>query len=390
MSLEQSEIVTPTSKKIANTSDHTAYLTREETKQVLTPFAFEIDKSLFGLPLAAPRKRAIALLIDFVFISILAETPGELLALLAAVTFYRLGSKPLKTSDGKTVTRPKLGLRGILLRLLSAFILFFTVFSYISPTVNQWFTDDVTTQNVNQELSTINAFAVSAMTFGMTTEVENSECLTEKCWFELISPKLSDYADVKLPVKEMEPILKEVIEETSLTDTEQTSLMISLMAIYKELSESKEADEFKQANANTVNMPAVEVIKEEIEEPVTPKKEEQSWSYKGIEWVKGVIKDLGLSFGWAALYFSVLTSIWKGQTLGKRLMKVRVIQLDGTPLSVWDSFGRYGGYGAGLATGLLGFLQIYWDPNRQCIHDKISSTVVIDLKKLNKLKNKNN
>ncbi|MCW8832829.1 MAG: RDD family protein, partial [Colwellia sp.] len=51
-----------------------------------------------------------------------------------------------------------------------------------------------------------------------------------------------------------------------------------------------------------------------------------------------------------------------------------------TPLSLWDSFGRYGGYGAGLATGLLGFIQIYWDPNRQAIHDKISATVVIDLR----------
>ena len=36
---------------------------------------------------------------------------------------------------------------------------------------------------------------------------------------------------------------------------------------------------------------------------------------------------------------------------------------------------------AGLATGLLGFIQIYWDANRQAIHDKISATVVIDIRK---------
>jgi len=35
--------------------------------------------------------------------------------------------------------------------------------------------------------------------------------------------------------------------------------------------------------------------------------------------------------------------------------------------------------GAGLASGLLGFLQIYWDPNHQGIQDKISATVVIDI-----------
>ena len=42
-------------------------------------------------------------------------------------------------------------------------------------------------------------------------------------------------------------------------------------------------------------------------------------------------------------------------------------------------YGRYGGYGAGFATGLLGFAQIFWEPNRQAIQDKISETLVIQL-----------
>ena len=32
---------------------------------------------------------------------------------------------------------------------------------------------------------------------------------------------------------------------------------------------------------------------------------------------------------------------------------------------------------AGFATGLLGFAQVYWDANRQGIHDHIVGTVVI-------------
>ena len=88
---------------------------------------------------------------------------------------------------------------------------------------------------------------------------------------------------------------------------------------------------------------------------------------------------MGLGFGWAAFYFTVFTAWFDGQTLGKKLLRIRVIQLDGTKLSLWDSFGRYGGYGAGFATGLLGFLKIFWDANRQAIQDKISATVVIDL-----------
>ncbi len=100
-----------------------------------------------------------------------------------------------------------------------------------------------------------------------------------------------------------------------------------------------------------------------------------------IAWLRAALTDLGIGFGWAALYFSVFTAWFHGQTLGKILFRIRVVKIDGGEMSLWESFGRYGGYSAGLATGLLGFLQVIWDPNRQAIHDKISETVVIDLRK---------
>jgi uncharacterized RDD family membrane protein YckC len=108
---------------------------------------------------------------------------------------------------------------------------------------------------------------------------------------------------------------------------------------------------------------------------------EESDSPGLIAWVQGVVTDLGLSFGWSALYFTLLVAWQSGQTIGKRVLGIQVISIDGHRLSLWDSFGRYGGYGAGLATGLLGFFQIYWDPNRQAIQDKISETLVVDLRK---------
>lgn len=90
-----------------------------------------------------------------------------------------------------------------------------------------------------------------------------------------------------------------------------------------------------------------------------------------------LIDDLGLAFGWGAIYLTVFLTWWNGQTPGKRLLGIRVRQLDGTPLSWWESFERAGGYAAGFATGLLGFAQVVWDPNRQAIHDKIAETVVV-------------
>jgi len=89
---------------------------------------------------------------------------------------------------------------------------------------------------------------------------------------------------------------------------------------------------------------------------------------------------LGLRFGWAIAYFSLLPFWWKGQTVGKRLFGLRVVHLAGKPLGVMDCFGRYGGYAAGLATGGIGLLQVLWDPNRQAVQDKLAHTVVIDLR----------
>jgi len=87
----------------------------------------------------------------------------------------------------------------------------------------------------------------------------------------------------------------------------------------------------------------------------------------------------GYGFGWAGVYFTLFTYLLNGQTPGKFVFRIKVVQLDGQRLSVWSSFARYGGYAASVVTGLAGFLQIYWDPNRQGLHDKVSSTVVIRL-----------
>lgn len=91
--------------------------------------------------------------------------------------------------------------------------------------------------------------------------------------------------------------------------------------------------------------------------------------------------EVGLGFGWAIVYFSLLPAWWNGQTLGKRLFGLRIVELTGKPLTPLRAFKRYGGYAAGMATGLFGFLQVLWDPNRQAIQDKTAHTVVIDLRR---------
>ena len=102
-----------------------------------------------------------------------------------------------------------------------------------------------------------------------------------------------------------------------------------------------------------------------------------------IQWrdaAMGGLHKLGLRFGWAIAYFSLLPFWWQGQTVGKRLFGLRVVELTGKPLGLMTCFGRYGGYAAGLATGGMGFLQVVWDPNRQAVQDKLAHTVVVDLR----------
>lgn len=88
-------------------------------------------------------------------------------------------------------------------------------------------------------------------------------------------------------------------------------------------------------------------------------------------------KTFGLTFGWAGVYFTLLTAWLRGRTLGKLLMGTRVVRLDGRAITPMDAFVRNGGYAAGLATGLIGFMSILWDTNRQAIHDRMTGTVVV-------------
>lgn len=84
--------------------------------------------------------------------------------------------------------------------------------------------------------------------------------------------------------------------------------------------------------------------------------------------------NLGILF---LLYFTAFTWFFNGKTPGKWLFRIRVVRLDGQPIRLWDAFGRAGGYSASFSTLGIGFLEAFWHPNRQTVHDRISNTVVV-------------
>lgn len=79
----------------------------------------------------------------------------------------------------------------------------------------------------------------------------------------------------------------------------------------------------------------------------------------------------------ALVFFTVTTWLGGGRSPGKWLLGIRVVRLDGTPLSIWNAFGRAGGYAASASMLGLGFLEAAWDPNRQAAHDCVAATVVV-------------
>ena len=379
-----------------------AILSKNDTMKVLTPFAFKIDQSLFGLSLATPSRRLIALCIDLFLVALLSDAPGELLAIFLAITFYRVSKVKFDNSlqaqaDGRAIKGRK---RKKFARWLSAFFLFIALINILPALIDPINQTEQVAETSNsepvlqndEELSIEQAIALTATTGVIIETMHDNACETLTCWQEVLPKQLSLLDGIPFKQKVLTELYEELADNTALSEDEQRQLAGFLVEYHQQhllppeqetvqkQSEAIETNDIALAseiNIDENNELANEKAPQVVDvEPSETKKSKPVYSI--VKYIEGLIQDLGLGFGWAAFYFTVFTSAWHGQTPGKKLLGIRVIQLDGTPLSLWDSFGRYGGYGAGIATGMLGFLQVFWDANRQAIHDKISATVVID------------
>jgi len=76
-------------------------------------------------------------------------------------------------------------------------------------------------------------------------------------------------------------------------------------------------------------------------------------------------------------YFTLATYWGNGQTIGKRLFRIRVISLVHDRLDLWPSFERALGYAASALEAGFGFFQYFIHPNRQTVHDRIAETIVV-------------
>lgn len=77
-----------------------------------------------------------------------------------------------------------------------------------------------------------------------------------------------------------------------------------------------------------------------------------------------------------AIYFAFATWRW-GTTIGKRLLGLRVVRLDGRRLTLVESIERFGAYFGVFGTLGLGLLDLWRDPNGRLGHDHAVDTVVV-------------
>ncbi len=88
-----------------------------------------------------------------------------------------------------------------------------------------------------------------------------------------------------------------------------------------------------------------------------------------------IIKEYIITLLYFVLFFRL-----KGQTPGKKLLGLKVIDLEGKPRLGWyQCFERAHGYVCSGLFASLGFWQVLWDRQGLTMHDRISSTTVIRL-----------
>lgn len=388
-----------------------------DPRHLVTPDAFSVSDKVLGLPLATGRRRLVAFLIDGVLVAVLAGLGWNILGILAAFFFFRMATKraPKAKTEAGVAAKAAMGV-GVGFRYsigcLGALILL-VVFIGGSGLVQTILSGDDAVSEAIATGSDLVGVVLGSEALPNASSEEEAEAAAVEIGSAML--RLDSAATVQgvleslednLPdlVADREAFLRRVearIREEMPTElvaanppTEDTLSLEEALAVYEEnlaepdssqdealidaartrIADAVAGDQLAERDQTIVG------LRDDLERERREAREARETADEAggvFGWFIGTLDEMGLTFGWGALYFATLLTWFQGRTPGKRVMGLRVIRLDGEPISLYIAFERAGGYAAGLATGLLGFAQLLWDPNRQAIHDKIAGTVVI-------------
>lgn len=381
---------------------------RQDPRTIVTPYAFSVHPDLLGMPLATPWQRLGAIALDGVVIFGLSRIGGVTLAVASGILLFWLAvRKPARDVFGK-LFRVFVGCLGILVLTVAVVVIVSVQFAQRyqndpealagllggisdfadSADIRIALGEDAATDSLS--LGDLTRLFPNFLALQRTTDPDEArELASEMAWrardggmsLHDIRTTLSGLmpndapwsgqsqtivddvmAELRQGIPEPPPETNPIPEDAPPASTEITdSLALDSIAALNDLV-VKLDEERQDAEAN------LERTEAQLNEAESGGLLDRLWN---------LIDDLGLGFGWGALYMTITHAWWKGTSVGKKIFRIRVVMIDKRPLNWWLSFERAGGYAAGLATGLLGFAQVFWDPNRQAIHDKVSETIVI-------------
>jgi hypothetical protein len=375
---------------------------RSNSSYVITPDAFSVHPSLVGRPLARPARRLAAMLLDLLIVAILVQSGGPiLLGLVAAWFAFRAAGKLTGTATHPLGRMMRLGIRAF-----GALILFMVAagaWNTGAGAIKKALAKRVTVVSANasgggaSELGGLEALGMGAQVLTLQRTEDEREAR------RLVGDLAAGFRKTGMEDDAVEETLKGMFADQDeqrrkwLGGIVDSTLAArapaappaatpdSLARAYAAALESGDtaaARALRSKVASALARDSLDHLRGEVREARNDEKEAAAQLEKlenrgMLAWLLHFLEDLGIGFGWTGLYFTAFVALWKGQTPAKRLLGVRVVRLDGRPMTWWGSFERFGGYAAGLVTGLMGFAQVYWDRNRQMIHDKIVETVVV-------------
>ncbi|MDB4949359.1 MAG: hypothetical protein JWM27_2008 [Gemmatimonadetes bacterium] len=373
----------------------------------ITQEAFSVAPGLIGMPLARPGRRAVAMGLDLLCVAFLVNVGGAtVLGLALVAVFFRWSSRPAAPGRGRML---RLGMRG-----LGALVLF-TLGMRLFHRAEKGVTDVATSalmglggdapkgggggSRVLNGLSSGASFVALQQAddegearpvarelvkhlraTGMKdAEIRGAldsfaEADTARPWLAGVLTAAADSGGLRraVPVAKARPDSLALAYTAALRahDTARAA------ALAPQLGAMLATDTLRRLNGGLAKLrserDALSATAQEAKE------QNEALEKRGLLHLIATVSDeLGLGFGWTGLYFTAFLALWNGQTPGKRLMGIRVVRLDAEKIGIWAAFERFGGYAASIFTGLLGFAQIFWDRNRQALHDKISETVVV-------------
>lgn len=414
------------------------YADTTDPRSIVTPDAFEVSPELLGMPLARPARRLVAMIVDLVVIGIITLVTNSfalILGVLAAILFIRQSFKrtEVRGSVFGRAMRLSLGCLGLFIGGVTALI-------WVAVTAGPDLEDlaqledlgsvpGVTVQSeeggdrqagladlagfLGGGVGLVRARGPEEAREAMEVLVRRGHAVgstdaeIEEMVLELVPPDApwADEAPTLLAealarAEEAGPATPGDGEDTAAVPVEELDLPVALeeFAVLLEAerrepldpAETERLDELRAVLLQDVAGDTLATLQNEVtqlgriaesrQEIIRGLRAELEEAEEGgglFAWLRGLVDELGFGFGWATLYMTVILSWWKGRTVGKKLMGIRVVRLDGHPITWWTAFERAGGYAAGFATGLLGFAQVWWDANRQAIHDRIVGTVVV-------------